>query len=247
MRKTIFVVHGDEQSATRLESAGYRVRTFASAGDFFAAQPSEAPDCLVLDIGMTGASGLYLLRIVAKRDKAPPVIVVSSNDNVSVAVEAMKLGAVDFLERPLQPERLPEAVASACAVGQQKRDLETADRRAAARLECLSGRLRQVLHGMVMGRPNKVTAYELGLSVRTVEAYRAQLLAKLGVRSTAEAIRIALAGGIDPSRTGSGIDARSPSQPQPIHKGLEGRYRTDGVPPDRSFAAPTRQQARLAG
>jgi two-component system response regulator FixJ len=202
----------------------------------------------VLDIGMTGASGLYLLRIVAKRDKAPPVIVVSSSDNVSVAVESMKLGAVDFLERPFQPERLLEAVACACAVGQQMRAHETVERQAAARLECLSGRLRQVLHGMIMGRPNKITAYDLGLSVRTVEAYRAQLLAKLGVRSTAEAIGIGLAGGIDPSRTGSGVHARAPSQPQPVHKGLEGRYRTDGVlPPDRSFVAPTRQQARLAG
>jgi two-component system response regulator FixJ len=247
MRKTISVVHGDEQSASRLEAAGYRVRIFASDEAFLAAQPSDVPDCVVLDIRMTGASGLALLRNLASRDRAPPVLVVSSNDNLQLAVEAMKLGAVDFLERPFEPEALLAAISSACVLGQQMRDVEAAKRQAAARLERLSGRLRQVLHGMVMGRPNKVTAYELGLSIRTVEAYRAQLLAKLGVRSTAEAIGIALAGGIDPRRPGSGPHARHPRQPQPIRERFEGRYRTDGVSlPDRSFAAPTGQHLRLA-
>jgi two-component system response regulator FixJ len=247
MRKTISIVHGDEQSASRLESTGYRVRIFTSDEAFLAVQPSEAPDCVVLDIHTTGASGLDLLRIVAGRDRAPPVLVVSSNDSVSLAVEAMKLGAVDFLERPFEPEALLAAIDSACVLGQQMRDVEAAERQAAARLERLSGRLRQVLHGMVMGRPNKITAYELGLSVRTVEAYRAQLLTKLGVRSTAEAIGIALAGGVDPRRSGSGPHARHPGQSQPVHERLEGRCRMEGVSvPNRSFAATTGHHLHFA-
>jgi two-component system response regulator FixJ len=208
MSKTIAIVdegnRSERLSTTALvESAGYRVQSFVSGDAFLAARLPNAPDCVVLDIRMTGASSLDLLRVLARRDDAPSVLVTTGNGDVPFAVEAMKLGAVDFLEKPCRPARLLKAIGLACALREQMRVSADAQRQAQARLEPLSGRLRQVLRGLIMGRPNKIMAYELGLSIRTVEAYRAQLLAKLGVRSTAEAIRIALAAGVDPYDAGS--------------------------------------------
>ena len=108
----------------------------------------------------------------------------------------MKLGAVDFLEKPLEPTALMAAIDHACALRTQPPGSQAPRREAVARVESLSARQRQVLRGIVNGQPNKIIAYEMGLSIRTVEAYRAQMLIKLGARSTAEAVRIALAAGL---------------------------------------------------
>jgi two-component system, LuxR family, response regulator FixJ len=208
MSKTIAIVGGGNRSERLsitglLELAGYRVQSFASGDAFLAAQLPKSPDCVVLDVRMPGASGLDLLRVLARQGDAPSVLVTGGNGDVSLAVEAMKLGAVDFLEMPCRPARLLRAIGLACALRKQMRISAEARRQAGAQLQPLSGQLRQVLCGILMGRSNKAMAFELGLSIRTVESYRAKLLAKLGVRTTAEVIRIALAAGIDPYDAGS--------------------------------------------
>jgi two-component system response regulator FixJ len=201
MTKAIAIVDDDDgerrSTASLLESAGYCVQAFASAAAFLAARLPKSPDCVVVDMRMPGASGLELLRAVMRRDDRPCVLVTSGDVDVSLAVEAMKLGAADFLERPYPPTALLEAIDRACALRDQKRLSAAVERQAAARLALLSERQRQILRGVVGGQPNKIIAYELGLSIRTVESYRAKLIAKLEVRSTAEAIRIAMAAGLD--------------------------------------------------
>jgi two-component system response regulator FixJ len=178
-------------------SAGYLVFNFANAAAFLATDLPQPADCLILDIRMPGAGRLDLLRALAIVQDPPSVLVIADRGEVALAVEAMKLGAVDVLERPCPPEKLIEAIAHACTQREQSlRDAE-ARRRAVTRVTSLPRRLRQVLHGIAMGRGNKLIAYELALSIRTVEAYRAQLFVRLGVRSTAEAVRLAVAAGID--------------------------------------------------
>jgi len=200
-RRTIAIVDDDsavrESTARLIERAGHCARTYASGDDYLAAPPGETPECILLDLKMPGASGLDVLEILAGRDDGPAVLVLTGHGNIPLAVAAMKLGAVDFLQKPYEPEALLAGIETACGARDQPRAFEVAHREAAARLECLSPRQHQVLSGIVRGRPNKIIAYELGLSIRTVEAYRAQMLQKLGVRGTAEAVRMALAGGLD--------------------------------------------------
>ena len=123
-----------------------------------------------------------------------PVLVLGHGD-IYEAVEAMKLGAVDFLEKPYPPEALLAAITHAVDVG-PRRKASAIDHDAAAKIASLSQRQRQVLQGVLKGKLNKIIAYEIGISVRTVEAYRAQLLTKLSVRGTAEAVRLGLAAGM---------------------------------------------------
>jgi two-component system response regulator FixJ len=198
--KAIAIVDDDDavrrSTAALVERAGHRAWAFAS-GDAFLARRPEAIDCVLLDMRMPGLSGLDVLEILAGEDDAPAVLVVTGHGDIALAVAAMRLGAADFLEKPYAPEALLAGIDYACGLGARPRASKAARREAAARLDTLSERQRQVLQGIVKGKPNKIIAYDLGLSVRTVEAYRAQVLIKLGVRSTAEAVRIALAGGLD--------------------------------------------------
>lgn len=188
----------DEEALNRtmaalLEHAGHRVRRYASGealleeGDFFGES-----DCVLLDINLPGMSGLDFLRLIQDREDAPAVVVLTGAGDVPTAVEAMRLGAVDFIEKPYLPTALLEAVEKAARHAARHRASRTAEREAAARLKQLSHRQRQVLAGMVDGQSSKIIADHLQLSVRTVEAYRAQLLAKLGARTTTDAVRVAL-------------------------------------------------------
>lgn len=201
-----FVAIVDDDDAVRhstaqlIERAGYRVQAFASGDDFLARLP-EHLDCVLLDMRMPGRSGLDVLKVLDESDDPPSVLVLTGYGDIALAVEAMRLGAADFLEKPYAPAALLAGIDYACTLRAQPRASQAVKREAAARLETLSERQRQVLRGIVKGQPNKIIAYELGLSIRTVEAYRAQMLIKLGARSTAEAVRIALAGGLDAGGT----------------------------------------------
>lgn len=174
-----------------LEGEGHRVLPFADGEGFLASPLLGRVGCVLLDMRMPGLGGLDVLRALAGREDGPSALVMTGHGDVAMAVEAMKLGALDFIEKPYQPAGLLQAIARASAC-QARRG---ARRAAAARVEGLSPRQRAVLSGIAAGRPNKIIAYQLGLSVRTVEAYRAQLFERLGVRSTAEAVRVALAAG----------------------------------------------------
>lgn len=189
----------DEEALNRtmaalLEHAGHRVRRFTSCEALLAeADFLDACDCILLDIQLPGMSGLDLLKLLQDRDDVPAIVVLTGGGDVPTAVEAMRLGALDFIEKPYLPTALLDAVDKAARQSERRRASNATGREAAARLRQLSHRQRQVLAGIVDGRSSKVIADQLHLSVRTVEAYRAQLLVKLGARTTTDAVRVALA------------------------------------------------------
>ena len=176
-----------------IEHAGHRARSFTTGealleeGGFL-----DACDCVLLDVQLPGMSGLDVLNLLQDRDEAPSVVVLTGAGDVPMAVEAMRLGAVDFIEKPYRPSALLDAVEKAAQHSDRRRTARSEGREAAARLR-QPHRQRQVLAGMVDGNTSKAIAGHLNLSVRTVEAYRAQLLAKLGARTTTDAVRVALA------------------------------------------------------
>jgi two-component system response regulator FixJ len=195
----VAIVDDDEavrlSTACLLTNAGFDVKLFESGESFLSAGSSEPVSCIVLDVRMPGSKGLAVLRALDARDESPPVIVTTAHGGIPAAVEAMKLGAQDFVEKPYEAQallaRIEEALkgrANATCANGVRTD-------AAALVAGLSGRQRQVLHRIVRGVQNKIIAYELELSIRTVEAYRAQLLQRLGCRGTAEAVRLAIAAG----------------------------------------------------
>ena len=192
-RPVIAVIDDDgaarDSLAFFLQSEGYRTLGFAGGEAFLEARLPELVGCVLLDMRMPGLSGLDVLHALAGRDDGPAVLVLTGHGDVAMAVQAMKLGALDFIEKPYRPAGLVRAIERAAALQARR----MARRAAAARVEGLSRRQREVLAGIAAGRPNKIIAFELGLSVRTVEAYRAQLFERLGVRNTAEAVRLALA------------------------------------------------------
>ena len=196
----VALVDGDRAGrlsmAAFLEGQGYRVLPFACGETFLAARPPEPLACLLLDFRMAGPGALDVLRALAGRDDAPSALVLAGRGEVALAVEAMKLNAADVLERPCPPRVLLRALERAAALRGQARAARAETSEARALIDALPPRHRQILAGMVAGSANKVIAWQLGLSVRTVEAYRARLIARLGVRRTAEVIRIAVAAGL---------------------------------------------------
>jgi two-component system response regulator FixJ len=207
--------------ALLLRSAGYAAEAHASAEALLAVldgvaahAPGAAPPaptrpaCAVVDVLMPGGMDGVALQIeLARRGAGLPVVVVTGHADVPLAVRAMRAGARDFVEKPYPKERILAAVAealeAAAAAAEAARDQAPEVARAAAaaaaeaRLEVLTPRERMVLRSLVLGRPNKVIAHELGISPRTVEAHRAAIMEKLGIRSLAEAVRVALAAGLD--------------------------------------------------
>jgi two-component system response regulator FixJ len=186
---------GAGSTAALLEQAGFKVRTFDGGGSFLAALHPGNIDCVVLDMGRGGRDGIALMEALSSWEIIPPVLVLTGRGAIADAVQAMKLGAVDFLEKPYPADSFLEAVARALKKGPGGK-ADAHDSEALAKLGALTQRQEQVLRGVVSGQPNKIIAYNLSLSIRTVEAYRSQLLHKLGVRGTAEAVRLAIAAGM---------------------------------------------------
>ncbi len=173
-----------------LRSAGYTAITYGTAAAIIDAAP-RLSGCLLLDLRMPDMGGLEVQAQLVKRGVRLPVIVVTGHGDVSSAVQAMKAGALDFIEKQIDEDRLLAAIEAAFREGAQTiRDLEAT--RAARRLAQLSPRERQVLDGIVAGKGTKMIAYGLDISARTVEVHRARLLARLGTHSLAEAIRVAV-------------------------------------------------------
>lgn len=198
-RPLIAVVDDDEavrlSTGEFLETAGFRVRSYDSGDDFLSSPTSEGIACIVLDMRMPGTDGLGILLALQERDHSPPVVVVTGHGQVSLAVEAMRMGAQDFMEKPYQADALKAAIDIAITTEARAKGARTIEIDARILLATLAPRQRQVLQGMLEGQQNKVIAYRLGLSIRTIEAYRAQLLTKLGVPGTAGAVRVAMAAG----------------------------------------------------
>jgi two-component system, LuxR family, response regulator FixJ len=172
-----------------------------SAESFLTTGLAGGAGCVVTDVRMPNMSGIDLLRELKKIASNLPVIVMTGHGDVPLAVEAMKLGAFDFIEKPFDDEILLSSVRSALGRGQQVAKREAERVKAQEKLDQLSPRERQVLDGLVMGHANKVIAFDLGISPRTVELYRANLMTKMEAASLSDLVRMALAAGIlEPSQ-----------------------------------------------
>jgi two-component system, LuxR family, response regulator FixJ len=175
-----------------LISAEFRVRVHASAVDFLDSIAGVEVGCIVTDVRMPGIDGIEFIRRLRQQGFKVPVVVMTGHADVPLAVEAMKAGAVDFLEKPFSDDRFLEVIQSAIRASQDS-PAETDEVRAVkARIQSLSERESQVLQGLVDGKANKVIAHDLEISPRTVEIYRANVMSKLKAKSLSEVIRMAL-------------------------------------------------------
>jgi two-component system response regulator FixJ len=175
-----------------LESAGLTVRTYDSATTFLTALPNLAAGCVLTDVRMPGLDGLELQRRLTQLGVRLPVIVMTGHGDVPIAVAALKAGASDFIEKPFDDVQLLAAISSALAASQRKLDEASAVAQITARIASLTPREREVLDRLVAGQPNKMIAYDLGSSPRTVEVHRARVMEKMGVRSLPELVRMAI-------------------------------------------------------
>lgn len=199
---TVFIVDDDadvrDSLRALLESANYKVNDYGSAKAFLA-EPVKSCGCVIVDIRMPDMDGLELQEELVKREAGIPVIVVTGHGDVPLAVRAMKAGATDFIEKPYDDELLLQSVRRAMTESTTKRTSMTADPAIVELIASLTPREREVLEHLIAGRPNKVIAFELGISPRTVEIHRAHLTEKMKVRSLPELVRVALAAGVMPA------------------------------------------------
>jgi two-component system response regulator FixJ len=178
--------------AFSLTTAGLAVRTYESAVAFLEALPGVQPGCVVTDVRMPGIDGLELQRRLREMAVNLPVIVITGHGDVRLAVEAMKAGAVDFIEKPFDDDDLLAAIHSAIKHYDKAGERELLAAQTRARLASLSGREREVLQGLLAGHPNKTIAYNLKISARTVEVHRANVMTKMGAGSLSDLVRMAL-------------------------------------------------------
>ena len=200
--RLVYVVDDDEavreSLAAMLEARGYTVRTFALARGFLEAARTLRPGCLVADIRMPEMDGLELQQRLIEQDFSFPLIVITGHGDIPLAVRAMKVGAVDFIEKPFAAEAIVASIEAALTRLAQTAADDPLAATAAARVALLSPREREVLQGLLAGLPNKSIAYDLAISPRTVEIHRARVMAKMGARSLSELIRLSLAAGLHP-------------------------------------------------
>lgn len=175
-----------------LESAGIEARAYDSAPSFLGALPGLEPGCILTDVRMPQINGLEMVRRVKAAGVDLPVIVMTGHADLALAIEAMRAGVIDFLEKPFEDKALLSALRSALGASEEDRRRaqdrqEIRDRRAA-----LSGREAEVLDGLLAGKANKIIAYDLGISPRTVEIYRANVMTKMQAASLSELVRMCL-------------------------------------------------------
>jgi two-component system response regulator FixJ len=182
--------------AFMLGTAGHAIRVYDSATTFLANLDALQPGVIITDVRMPGVDGLELQRRLAARAVRLPVIVMTGHGDVPLAVEAMKAGAVDFLEKPFSDDVILAAIEKAMIRLRETSSAGQDGDRIRVRLDSLSERERQVLSGLLMGHPNKTIAYDLDISPRTVEVHRANVMTKMGAGSLSELVRMALQAGI---------------------------------------------------
>jgi len=191
----VHVVDDDESLRTALLEllaiAGFDAAGYESTGAFLLQPPPDRPGCVLLDVRMPGPSGLELQVALQRQGISLPVIFLTGHADVPTSVRAMKAGAVDFLEKPVERDTLLDALERALARDAAQRAAREEARRQSARLAVLTPREREIFDRVVAGKLNKQIADDLGISLRTVKAYRAQLMEKLGVTSAAELGRLA--------------------------------------------------------
>jgi two-component system response regulator FixJ len=179
-----------------LSTAGLAVRVHESGAAFLKVLSGTQDGCIVTDVRMPGIDGIELQKRLNAANSTMPVIVMTGHGDIALAVEAMKAGALDFIEKPFDDEIMLAAIKSALARHSSEIERGSASSEVQSRLDLLSERERQVLDGLVAGKPNKIIAYDLGISARTVEIYRANVMTKMRADSLSSLVRMALLAGL---------------------------------------------------
>ncbi|MGN6357311.1 MAG: response regulator transcription factor [Novosphingobium sp.] len=199
-KQTVHLVDDDEairrSASFMLRTSGLTVKTYASGPELLAPGKALDPGCVLLDVRMPGMDGLEVQKALRHSGIRLPVIVMTGHGDVSVAVQAMKNGAIDFIEKPFEKATLLAALEQGFAQLERAGSRAQRAEEASAQLDVLTPREREVLEGLVKGHPNKTIAFDLGISPRTVEIHRANVMSKLRVSSLSEALRIAFAAGL---------------------------------------------------
>jgi two-component system response regulator FixJ len=200
--KQVFIVDDDaavrDSLAAMLSANGYSVRTFASGAELLAECTPGATGCALLDVRMPDMSGLELQRKLNNDGIGLRVVIMTGHGDIQMAVRAMREGAVDFVEKPFAKETIFKSIAAAFKVDTGPRHGAAAGDDSRELLARLTPREREVLEQLVIGNPNKVIAYELDISPRTVEVHRARVMEKTNAESLSHLVRMAIAAGIDP-------------------------------------------------
>jgi two-component system response regulator FixJ len=199
--KRLVHVVDDEEAIRRsldflLRNAGFEVAKWADGEAFIKGVGREDRSCVLLDVRMPGMNGLQVQAAMARQGINLPVIVLTGHGDITTAVQAMRAGAVDFLEKPFERERLLAALETGFTRLEDRRTKLEHEQWATTQIAGLTEREREVLDGLACGYPNKTIAYDLGISSRTVEVYRANVMTKLGVRNFADVLRVAFAAGM---------------------------------------------------
>jgi two-component system response regulator FixJ len=194
----VYVIDDDEGARHSLEflldCAEIRVRSFASADAFLAASPPLASACIVTDVRMPGRSGVELVEELKRRGATVPVIVITGHADVPLAIQAMRAGVADFIEKPFDDEVILSGIRKALAE-QAGDEQANAERQAIRdRIDSLSPREREVMDGLVAGEANKAIAFDLGISARTVEVYRANVMMKMHAKTLSDLVRMVTIG-----------------------------------------------------
>ena len=204
MAEAVVIIVDDDEAVrdsleTLLEAEGFEPRTYGSAQQLLAA--SDLPDlgCLLLDVRMPDMDGLELQRTLVDRNVTLPIIIMTGHGDVPIAVRAMKAGAADFVEKPFAAEAIVAAIRQAIERGPMRRVAAEPADEIKARIDSLTPRERDVLDRLVAGRANKVIAFELDISPRTVEIHRARVMEKMQARNLSHLVRLSLAAGILPA------------------------------------------------
>lgn len=196
----IYVIDDDEAMRDSLDflldSSGFGVTVFDNAQSFLEALPGLAFGCVVSDVRMPGIDGIELLKRMKTQHSSFPILIMTGHGDVPLAVEAMKLGAVDFLEKPFEDDRLVNMIESAIRQAEPAARSESLSQDIAARIASLSPRERQVMEGLVAGLSNKLIAREYDISPRTIEVYRANVMTKMQANSLSELVRLAMRAGM---------------------------------------------------
>jgi len=198
-RGNVYVIDDDEAMRDSLDfllgSAGFHITLFESAHHFLDAVSNLDFGCVVSDVRMPGIDGIELLKRMKTSHSAFPIVVMTGHGDVPLAVEAMKLGAVDFLEKPFEDDRLIGMIDAALRQAESSARSEAATLDIGARIATLSPRERQVMDGLIAGLSNKLIAREYDISPRTIEVYRANVMTKMQAGSLSELVRLAIRAG----------------------------------------------------
>ena len=196
----VYVIDDDEAMRDSLnfllESADFNVTLFETAQNFLDALPGLGFGCVVSDVRMPGIDGIELLKRMKAGHSAFPILIMTGHGDVPLAVEAMKLGAVDFLEKPFEDDRLIGMIDAAIRQAEPAAKSEAITHEIAARVATLSPRERQVMDGLIAGLSNKLIARDYDISPRTIEVYRANVMTKMQANSLSELVRLAMRAGL---------------------------------------------------